>query len=221
MVNEDIRVVVIGRHEIAREGLRRILADRGFDVEATASYDGADGRSDPPNLIIIEADTVDEGVDICSLLRNALPDVRLLMMTAVCDIQSMSRAFAAGVDGYMMTTIACEPLVAAISLILAGEKIVPTHMVSALLESPMTLRSSLTNLAKANVNLSGRELEILQRLVCGEANKMISRRLLISEATVKVHIKAILRKLHVYNRTQAAIWAVTSGLSDTSLAPMQ
>src|SRR3546814_5032995 len=60
----------------------------------------------------------------------------------------------------------------------------------------------------ADVNLSEREVEILRCLILGYANKVISRRLDISEATVKVHVKAILRKLRVSNRTQAAIWAV-------------
>ena len=64
----------------------------------------------------------------------------------------------------------------------------------------------------ADVNLSEREIEILRCLILGYANKVISRRLDISEATVKVHVKAILRKLRVSNRTQAAIWAVKRGL---------
>jgi two-component system nitrate/nitrite response regulator NarL len=69
------------------------------------------------------------------------------------------------------------------------------------------------------VNLSDREIEILKCLVAGEANKVISRRLLITEATVKVHIKAILRKLHAINRTQAAIWAVVRGLNRIAVVP--
>ena len=64
-----------------------------------------------------------------------------------------------------------------------------------------------------NTNLSDRETEILRQLVLGEANKVISRHLSISEATVKVHIKAILRKLRVLNRTQAAIWAINHGIA--------
>ena len=63
-----------------------------------------------------------------------------------------------------------------------------------------------------DVNLSVREVETLRSLVRGEPNKIISRRLGITEATVKVHVKAILRKLKVVNRTQAAIWGVSRGL---------
>lgn len=64
----------------------------------------------------------------------------------------------------------------------------------------------------ADVNLSDRELQVLQMLILGSANKVIGRELGICEATVKVHVKAALRKLHVSNRTQAAIWAVQHGL---------
>src|SRR3546814_3750398 len=66
---------------------------------------------------------------------------------------------------------------------------------------------------RIELNLSDREIEILRCLISGDANKIIARRLEITEATVKVHIKAILRKLRVMNRTQAAIWAVTRGLN--------
>lgn len=213
LVSSNIRVVIVGHRELAREGLRRILADSGFNVEAATRYDLSSGVAEErPHLIIIKAESVDEGIDMVTILRAALPDVRLLLMTAACDIQSMSRAFAAGIDGYMSDTIACETLIATIPLIVMGEKIVPTHMVNALLESPQPARATMTDFAKSGVNLSEREYEILERLVCGEANKMISRRLTISEATVKVHVKAILRKLHVLNRTQAAIWGVNSGM---------
>lgn len=215
MVNSDIRLVVIGRQEIAREGLRRILVDQGFIVEASAHHDldlAARGEDERPHLIVVTSDTVDEGVDICTLMRRALPDTRLVLLTGECDLDSISRAIAAGVDGYLTNTIPCEPLVGALKLVLMGEKIVPTQIVNALIDKQPAPRPVSAATAQLDVNLSEREKVILQRLVCGEANKLISRRLAISEATVKVHVKAILRKLHVLNRTQAAIWAVNHGL---------
>lgn len=223
MVNSEIRLVVIGRQEIAREGLRRILVDQGFSVEASARHDldfAGRGEDQHPHLIIVAADTVDEGVDICTIMRLALPDTRLVLLTSECDLDSISRAIAVGVDGYLTNTIPCDPLVGALKLVLMGEKIVPTQIVNALSDTYPQPRSGNGTMAQLDVNLSDREQVILQRLVCGEANKLISRRLAISEATVKVHVKAILRKLHVLNRTQAAIWAVNHGLvSDDDAVP--
>lgn len=215
MINSEIRLVVIGRQEIAREGLRRILVDQGFIVEASAHHDldfAGRGENLHPHLIIVASDTVDEGVDICTIMRLALPDSRIVLLTSECDLDSISRAIAAGVDGYLTNTIPCEPLVGALKLVLMGEKVVPTQIVNALIDNHPQPRAGGAAAANLDVNLSDREKVILQRLVCGEANKLISRRLAISEATVKVHVKAILRKLHVLNRTQAAIWAVNHGL---------
>lgn len=211
-INTD--VVIIGRNEIVREGLSRILADQGFTVTAAVPENSADMSAPDgsyPKLIIVDAETVDEGIDICSLLRNAYANARLVIMADPYDLESVSRAFAAGVDGYLVKAISCAPLVGALKLILLGEKIVPSQAVMAMTDrrAPARLDWFVSPMA---AELTDREMEIVRHLVHGEANKLIARRLSVSEATVKAHVKAILRKLQVSNRTQAAIWAVNEGM---------
>ncbi|WP_181832707.1 helix-turn-helix domain-containing protein [Bosea caraganae] len=114
-----------------------------------------------------------------------------------------------------MKTINCSTLIKSLELVMLGESIFPSAILTRMadehgldieiedeiaVEEPPILHSSRS--------LSAREMQILQCLVRGQSNKMIARNLDIVEATVKVHIKAILRKIHVQNRTQAAIWAV-------------
>lgn len=214
-ISPVVDFVIVGRNEIVREGLRRILADQGFSVMATQPDDPAfsgSGEMGSPQMMIVDSPSVEEGIDICALLRAAYPEPRLVLIGDTYDLDTVSRAFSVGVDGYLVKAIACEALVGALRLILLGEKVMPSQTLCDL--AKMSQHSGTMELRKppVDVDLTDREVEILGRLVQGDANKLISRRLLITEATVKVHVKAILRKLHVMNRTQAAIWAVNRGL---------
>ena len=137
-------------------------------------------------------------------------------MTDEYSIENVGLAFNAGASGYLIKTISCDPLGGALRLISMGEKVFPSQIAESLLDPAWRMARPNWNAGREALNLSAREIEILRCLVSGEANKVISRRLHITEATVKVHIKAILRKLRVTNRTQAAIWAVTRGLSDSA-----
>jgi len=195
--------------------MRRILADDGFSVVASSAdqLNVSDPEFESPDLVVVESETADEGIGIAGMMRLAMPDVRLVLITPYCDLAAISRAFASGVDGYLTNSIACEAMVGALRLVLLGEKIVPTQIVSELVNSSFPSRPHIWEMTGGNTNLSDRETEILRQLVLGEANKVISRHLSISEATVKVHIKAILRKLRVLNRTQAAIWAINHGIA--------
>ncbi len=125
-------------------------------------------------------------------------------------IESVSAAFGEGIDGYVIRSISCDPLKNVLRLVAAGEKAFPSQLVSALNANVWKLPPEKWEME--DLNLSDREMQILCCLVSGDANKVIARQLLITEATVKAHVKTVLRKLRVTNRTQAAIWAFTRGL---------
>lgn len=217
MIYENVRVVVIARQELAREGMRRILAAVGFSVHAASAdqFDTNSKQFEAPDLVVIETDTADEGIDIASILRQPMPGAKIVVISPECELSSILRAFAAGVDGYLTRSIACDAMVGALKLVLMGEKVIPTGIVSELVNTSFASRPHIWDATPVDANLSERETEILRQLVLGEANKVISRNLQISEATVKVHVKAILRKLRVLNRTQAAIWGVNHGIVGT------
>lgn len=144
---------------------------------------------------------------------------RYVILHALTDTGQMARhrdavirEFATGsIDGYLVKELSCDRLAGALRLTALGEKVLPSQIAASLGRAPAISRcwDGATN----GSNLTTREVDILRCLVEGEANKVISRRLSIADATVKVHIKAILRKLRVRNRTQAAIWAVGRGLA--------
>lgn len=208
-------VLIVGKNDIVREGLRRILVEQNFSVDTTAperAMQLVDQMVATPQLIIVDSSSSAESLDTCRFLKRLFSESRLVLMGEDHGIEAVAAAFAAGVDGYLIKAIACEPLVGALKLILLGEKVVPSQSVDVLVDPRSHPILADWRSARLDVNLSDREIQILECLIRGDANKLISRRLSITEATVKVHVKAILRKLRVVNRTQAAIWAVNRGI---------
>ncbi len=147
-----------------------------------------------------------------AILNDRRRTCKLVLLADQFDFDTMIDAFREGVDGYIINDIQCQSLMESLKLVASGEKVLPSQLVRHL-----PLRSAMANV-KVNDgsdllnNLSEREVETLRCLIMGYPNKVIAYRLDISEATVKVHVKAILRKLGVQNRTQAAICAVNNGL---------
>jgi two-component system nitrate/nitrite response regulator NarL len=119
----------------------------------------------------------------------------------------------AGLDGYLLSDLSPAALVQSLQLVLLGEKVFPTSL-AALLVSGLT--DNVVTMPGGGRGLSEREGQILRFLVHGESNKMIANHLGITEATVKVHLKTVLRKIGALNRTQAAIWALNNGLDQAS-----
>jgi two-component system nitrate/nitrite response regulator NarL len=219
-MSTDLRVSILSRNEIVREGLKLILKDQGFLVGENAS-EVVDllammGIADVAvsDVIVVDSNTLDEGLPACEELRRSLPSARIVLMADEYSIENVARAFGTGaVDGYLVKAISCEPLAGALRLIAMGEKVMPSQVADSLSRPLPRSIGRNWDLGGSGSNLSAREFEILQCLVEGDANKVISRRLHIADATVKVHIKAILRKLRVKNRTQAAVWANSHGVN--------
>ena len=208
----DPAIGILCEHEILREGLGRILVGQGFRLICCSSS-LQDFLNDEPalDLIIVDADLTEGHAQICSRIKLARPGVRLLIIADEVAPDDVAEAFRSGiVDGYVIKNIACNALAGAVRLVAMGEKVFPSEIIRARYSLAMSFHAHGERAAAAK--LSARELEILSCLFSWDANKVISRRLNIADATVKVHIKAILRKLQVANRTQAAIWAVGCGL---------
>nr|WP_245842989.1 response regulator transcription factor [Sphingomonas laterariae] len=138
------------------------------------------------------------------------PSARVIVLAECFDRKTAAQLFRCGVHGYITKSMKCVPLIAALRLAATGERIVPAGLLE-LLDRPAGAPVAEHDLEDAR--LSPRELDVLCCLLAGHSNKMIGRRLGVCEATVKVHVKAILRKLNVHNRTQAAIWASSRGLA--------
>lgn len=210
-------VVLVGGNSIVREGLRRLLSEQERQVlYACASLDELD-RADIDGeallLLLIEEPGTEWSGKSLAQAHQRFPNARIAILANQFDFDAMLDSFRAGVEGYLTNDLSWERLTGYLDLIALGEKIFPSQLAQKLIDQCSAPNGQPANaVAIQSANLSAREMEILRRLIAGLPNKVISRELTISEATVKVHVKAVLRKLGVANRTQAAIWATTQGL---------
>jgi two-component system nitrate/nitrite response regulator NarL len=149
------------------------------------------------------------------LLKKRLPEAKIVLVADQFDVRLVRRGFAAGVDGFCSAASGREVLIKSLELVMMGERILPGMLVRSLL-SQVALNADNDQdrpiaeplpLDPGMHKLSNREAEILRCIMQGEPNKVIARKLEVTEATIKVHVKAILRKIGVGNRTQAAMWA--------------
>jgi two-component system, NarL family, nitrate/nitrite response regulator NarL len=146
-----------------------------------------------------------------SRIREIALRSRIVVLTETIRLAQLADGLLGGIDGYLLKNISADALPQSLRLVLLGEKVFPTDLAQ-LLTDGRNWRGERRHIEHAN-GLSDREVEILGWLVDGAQNKRIAQALDISDSTVKVHIKAILRKIGVQNRTQAAIWALDHGFT--------
>jgi two-component system nitrate/nitrite response regulator NarL len=204
------RTILIESNQLFRQGLKHLLADTRFAVDVefgTMDQALANAETATTSGLVIMGQSAKEPNDL-SLLRDAYPDAHIVVLASDLSVDVLRDAMTCGVDGFLMKDVSPEALVQSLQLIMLGEKVFPTNLAAMLLDM---------NSAPSPVNslrgLSPREQEILQALVTGASNKLIAIKLGITEATVKVHLKTLLRKIDVNNRTQAAIWAMNNGFT--------
>ena len=225
---QSFATVLIGRSVLIREGIAKIL--RAANCRTYASVSCADDL--PPGklqshqllfLIVHTGDDFDVTLEQIELLREKHPAGRLAIVADHYRLADLASAFRAGASGYFVNAMTCDLFIKSIELVAMGETIFPPAFLSFALDAESnhvdkpTLRIEnsqailVTTKDPIAPHLSPREKSILQCLIEGDSNKSIARKIDIAEATVKVHVKAILRKVRVQNRTQAAIWGMNNG----------
>jgi DNA-binding NarL/FixJ family response regulator len=220
--------MLIGKSSLLREGLARILRAANFRI--LASVPCADDlptskiqRHQALLLIVHTGDDFCATVEQIKILKDRHPDGRLAVVADHYRPNELASAFRAGVTGYFVDVMSCDVFIKSIELVMMGESVFPPALLSFALdpdgdhleEAAPRDDNSQAILAAAEdeiaPQLSPREKSILRCLIEGDSNKSIARKIDIAEATVKVHVKAILRKIRVHNRTQAAIWGMNNG----------
>ena len=126
----------------------------------------------------------------------------------------MARLLRAGVDGYLVKDLSPTALSLSLLLVMQGEKALPSTLAGVLADDPGEARNGAS--IQAQSNLTEREEQILRCLLNAYCNKHIARALNISEGTVKVHLKSLMKKIAAANRTQAALWARNNGIAHRS-----
>jgi two-component system nitrate/nitrite response regulator NarL len=203
-------------------GIKHLLEGTCFALAGTAADERSifiGDQSTAPTLFIIDgSDMSSRTVETAGNLRSRYPDARIAVIADRFDVGFVKQAWDAGVNGFCQSASNREVLIRSLELVMLGEAVLPTDIMALLLDL-VPAASGVQDQGEAGAvaecsdpklrKLSSREAEILHCLTEGAPNKLIARKLDVAEATVKVHIKAILRKIGAANRTQAALWAAT------------
>jgi two-component system nitrate/nitrite response regulator NarL len=221
---QTIKLLVVDDHSLFRRGLTALLTQDGrFEVVAQAADVGEALRELPrhtPDLILLDNHLPGvRGVDGIAALKDALPEVRILMLTVSENEDDLSAALQAGADGYLLKTVESDQLCEAIVKVLGGESVVSpemmTKLVAAFRAKPAATTAVLEPVESVEMSgiklLSAREREVLILIARGDSNKVIARSLDIAETTVKIHVQHILRKLQLSSRVQAAVYVSALG----------
>lgn len=218
-------VILIGRNILIREGISRILHGANFRISLSAS-----SVDELPNtlearqllfLIIHNGGDFDVALEQIRFVRGRCPAARITIVSDYYRPDEPVFAHQAGANGYFVNVNSCDAFIKSIELVTMGEAVFPPTFLPFALErdhqhevAPIGKSDhSIVVAAEESIapQLSPREKAILSCLIEGYSNKSIARKIDIAEATVKVHVKAILRKIRVQNRTQAAIWGINNG----------
>ncbi len=213
---QRVSTILVEPTTLFRDGLGELLAMAGFDVDATAARvsDIVSDEALRPQLIMLGARGADADLlNDLRILHDRFQDARLVVLTERLQAERVEAATPPPPCGFLEKDITFSALIDALDAIMLGQKPAPpTAQVPKEVDDGSARdgqeAASIATSDAALATLSRREREILQCLVKGQPNKIIAAGLNIVEATVKIHVKAILRKIHVKNRTQAAIWAL-------------
>jgi DNA-binding NarL/FixJ family response regulator len=208
-----IRVLIADDHGVIRDGLGRLIeALPDMEVVATAS-DGEEAldqaRAAEPDVILMDLDMPKlDGIEATRRVLAERPNTAVLVLTSFSDRPRILGALEAGASGYLLKDVAADEVAEGIRAAARGE-------------SPLDPRAARTVLTARHepdplAALSDREREVLKLLLEGLPNKLIARRLEITEKTVKSHLTRIFREIGVTDRTQAALWAERNGLGPAS-----
>jgi DNA-binding NarL/FixJ family response regulator len=221
MARDRVKLIIVDDHPVFRDGLRQCLAAQAQFQVLAAVGDGAElwrairayGR---PQVVLMDVEMPgDSGIELTQALREKLPEVRVIMLTAHSDAERVFAALKAGAVGYLLKNVSPNEIRATVERAAAGEPILSADIAGQVLREFERERSEARDREQL-AELTPREEEILKLLATGESNREIGKRLFISEQTVKNHVASIFRKLHVNDRTKAALLAVKLGLGRDS-----
>jgi two-component system nitrate/nitrite response regulator NarL len=196
-----------------RAGLKSLLDGAQFRVTGEiGDVVPANGATPPdPDIALLEAPgEPGSTLDALQRLTRVFPGASAVILSDRVCMATLAGCLAAGASGFLTKDISPDALLRSLQLVALGEKVFPTYL-AGLLVHGVPERGQLRVAADNSCGLSIREIETLQCLLRGESNKLIAKRLSISEATIKVHMKSVLRKIKANNRTQAAMWAISHG----------
>jgi len=214
-----VRVLLIDDHALVRKGIEGLLRSRGIEVIASVGSGDEGVRRAlelSPDIVLLDVKMPGKnGIETLRSLRMHGISAPVLMLTMSSEDSDLSAALRAGAQGYLLKDMEPEELVPALEAALRGENVIAKELLGTLARIVSRNAGPGTEAPQPSasfVDLTRREMEILEQVAKGLSNKVIAKTLNITDGTVKLHVKAILRKLGVDSRVKAAVIAVEHGL---------
>ncbi len=211
-----MRVLIIDDHALFRVGLAGLLERRGIEVVASVG-DAREGlrllKALLPDILLLDVRMPGlNGLEALRQLTESRLSTQVVMLTTSDEQQDLAAALRNGASGYLLKDMAPDDLLVALRSIRSGKTVIAPEL-TAVLAKLVQSRDDSELEAEHSLfeKLTPREQEILCHLTEGQSNKVIARHLDISDGTVKLHVKAVLRKLRVHSRVEAAVMAVEQG----------
>lgn len=217
----NINVLIVDDHPLLRQGLSRLLElEGGINVVGQAS-NGIEALhlmdQLEPDVLLLDINMPGmNGIEVAKAVRVKHPNTEVLVLTIHDNESYVNEMIRVGAKGYLLKDAEPREVVLAIKKVATGDTVYSTQLMERVMERYHHMEMQYGRLQSAaaiqDLELTNRELEILQYICEGLSNKEIAKALFISEKTVKNHITSLLRKLEVEDRTQAAVFAVSHGM---------
>lgn len=206
--NEITKIFVVDDHPLFRKGVVQLLRlNSQFQVIGEAgTYEAAITgiTSKEPDLVLLDLNMKGtSGIEILSSIKNFDPSIKVVMLTVSDSPNDLLQAIKTGADGYFLKDLEPEEILENIKRAVEGQVVLSPVLTNALAEA---LKEKKEEPSRSLHGLTEKELMVLKGVSQGLSNKLIARELDISDGTVKVHVKHILKKLNFHSRVEAAIW---------------
>jgi NarL family two-component system response regulator LiaR len=212
---ENIRVLIVDDHDIVREGQRALInTEPGMEVigEAKNGIEAIElADTLQPDVILMDLLMPKmDGIEASEEIKKGNPEARILVLTSFAEDERVFAAIKAGAQGYLMKDSSPQTILKAIHEVHSGEASMSPRIAQKLIHELQRKSDS----PPTEEPLTAREMEVLKLIARGLSNQEIAEELMISEPTARTHVTNILGKLHLANRTQAALYALREGLAD-------
>ncbi len=213
-MNDRITILLVDDHEVVRQGVRAFFeAHAEFEVVGEAK-NGAEAvkltEEHIPNVVLMDLIMPGmDGVEATRLIKNISPRTQIVVLTSYHDDEHIFPALRAGALSYMLKDVRMDELAEAVKKAALGEAVLNSHVAARVI---VEIQGNKGNEFNPLNDLTNREMEILKLIAEGSSNSEIAKQLVISMHTVKGHVSNILSKLHLADRTQAAVYAWQKGV---------
>jgi two-component system, NarL family, response regulator LiaR len=215
---KKIRIILVDDHTVVREGLALILSKQP-DIEIVGQADdGVDAvelvKKIKPDVVLLDMQMPrQDGIETIPILKEMNPDIHILILTSHAENERVYKAIQLGAEGYLLKDATLDQLSDGIRAVAAGQASLFPSMALRIIRDIQTPKE----IPYTSDPLTPRELDVLRLIAHGLSNQEIAKKIYVQERSVAKHVSGILSKLHLANRTQAALYAVKEGITPPKL----